>query len=298
MATRSRLRWRAGYAAQSDDSQITGLLQADWSTATGTTENALEDGGLLNAISPEFGSNGEVVVNPGLGFPAAMANVLKVVAVNGNRSAWLELQKSGLGEIAVGETRTFRWYESNHHQTAAEGATDSSHHGDQDGLPSGAGSSQNWNLTDGTNYVGEWEPSFLISNGADRFYLMNTVTPTRLSKAVAYRFEFQMTRIDTTTFRVKAWVFDASTGVQLYGPSDWKSSANSGETMNSDRAYTFNNLAGTAGFNIGLNGSGTSSYPLHHSYKGGLAIATSLSGGGPAEDATIGVYGSVVGEPS
>jgi hypothetical protein len=121
-----------------------------------------------------------------------------------------------------------------------------------------SGSDQNWNLTDGTNYVGEWEPNILTGGNStgSRYYLDSTVTPTRLTKGVKYTFDIQVERgsgANTDAFQMRAWVYDDA-GVEIYGPSDWKSGLYSGETLATTRWIAFNNRAGSDSIAFGLNG--------------------------------------------
>ncbi len=295
---------------------ITALLQIDWSNSTGTDVPALGDGGKCPPISPVSSEQGEVLANPGnLGFPSTMVNILRVRPLNGGRGGWLELQNDDLGEIAIGETRTFRWYQRIMQQNMTNGSTDNSHHSTQDGLPVGSGSNQNWNLSDVTGdasagvpsafdplYENAWAPFFLLQVSGERFYL-NTTSPhhasQRLVKGTVYRHVFQMYRIDTTTYRVKAWVYSsaASAGdeVLLGAPSAWKSQIHAGETMDSNRAYTYSHVENTAAINQGCNGTTATSYPVHYKDMGGFAVTSSLSGG-PAEGTPLGAYGVVTGE--
>lgn len=273
---------------------------ADWGNSTGTSTTALRDGTIFDALSAGSADNGQVIAAPG-GYGWNTVNVLQHYSINDARGGWLEVQKNTLGQQAEGEVRNFRWAHVNIHPTAAEGATDNSHHCVQDGYPSGAGSNQNWNLTDGTNFAGEWEPNFLISNGGGgRYYLDSAVTPTRLNKNARYTIEIQIIRGTTgagtsNAFRFRAWVYDAN-GVELFGPADWRSGNYSGETMATERWHTYNNLAGTQQFNIGCNGTSASSYPLSVGYFGEVAMVSSNANAGLTAGTAIGPYGSVSGE--
>jgi len=269
--------------------------QVDWGTALGNTDSALTDGNRLTIFSANAASNSSVISAPsGEGFRTA--NVLQMLSPTGVRSGWIELG-ANLGVIAIGEVRNFRIKVSNHHPSAAQGATDHSHHAIQDGYPSGAGTYQNWNLTDGTNFANEWEPNILITNGGGgRYYLGSAAfgASQRLSKGVAYTFEFQMYRVDANSFRFDAWVYDSS-GNLLYSPSDWKSGTYSGETLASNRSYTFNNLNGTQSWNVGLNGT-DGTWPIYHSSIGEMVVVSSLDNPSLTEGTAIGSYGSVLGE--
>lgn len=270
------------------------VFLSDWGNATGTGSSALRDGTVWDTLSPGSADNGQVVAAP-VGKGWNTTNVLQHYSVNAVRAGWLEVSRNTLGQQVDGEVRNFRWAVQNIHPTAAEGATDHSHHGVQDGYPVGAGSYQNWNLTDGTNYAGEWEPNFLIANGGGgRYYLDSTVSPTRLSKDTKYTFEVQLVR-SGTTFRFRAWVYDAD-GVELYGPADWKSSNYPGETLATERYHTFNNLPGTQQLNIGCNGTVASSYPVSLGYYSEVAVVSSTDNVSLTAGTAIGPFGSCAGE--
>lgn len=263
---------------------------SDFRNGTGSDLTDLNDGGKWSVTSL---TRAEVIAAGGLGEGWVSTNCLKVRSLEATPDdwyfhAWLD---GTLDELAVGETINYRWAFSSHHETAAEGATDNSHHGISDG--GGGGATQNWNMTDGTNFVGQWQPS-IRAIGLDQFFLGSIVTPTRLTKAVKYTFDVQMHRVSSTTYRIKCWVYD-SDGEELYGPSQWLSSSHPGETMASNRAYTFSNAPGTDSFMIGLNGSG-STIATHHSNQGEVAIVRSSVDSALTEGTSIGVYGSAEGE--
>ena len=273
------------------------MFLADWGTAGGNGATALTDGGVFDQVSPDYTQNGTVIAAPS-GYGWNTSNILEVTSPTGTRSGWLELSTTVLGVQAEGEVRNYRVAFVNVHPTAAEGATDHSHHGWQDGYPSGAGSFQNWNLTDGTNYTGEWEPSLLVITSS-RYFLGSIATPTRLNKNERYTFEVQLVRGTTgagtsNAFRLRAWVYD-DTGAEIYGPSDWKSQSYVGETLATDRWLTYNNVDGTQQLNIGLNGtSGT--WPITFGYWGEPAAVSSDDNVSLTAGTAIGPYGSCTGE--
>ena len=83
------------------------LFESDWSTARGTTTNALGDGGKW----PDVTADGmlEVVATTGLGFPATMANCLKVRLPNGGESA--DVRVAGAWAVPqIGEKLFYRMY--------------------------------------------------------------------------------------------------------------------------------------------------------------------------------------------
>jgi hypothetical protein len=266
------------------------LLQSDWGTATGVTSNAIGDGGIYS-LSTDFEDNGEVIAaRPGFD----STNILEVSST-GVRSGFLDLSGT-LPEMVDGEVRNFRIKVENVHQTIAEGSTDNGHHGWQDG---GGGGVQNWNLTDETNFVGEWQPKILI-NAFYSYYLVSASSPARLSKGVPYTFEVQQEGTSPTEFTLKAWVYDED-GVLLYGPEDFITNASgplNGTTLAAGSEYTYNNLAGTTSIHVGCNGDGSSNWPsrIVYAYWGEHAVVSSEDNPSLTSGTTIGPYGSVIGE--
>lgn len=267
----------------------TPLLQSDWSTATGVTSNAIGDGGIYS-LSTDFEDNGIVIAAPA-GFDST--NALEVGS-DGTRSGFLDLS-GALPEMVSGEVRNFRIKVQNDHPTAAEGSTDNGHHGWQDG---GGGGVQNWNLTDSTNFVGEWEPKILI-NAFYSYYIGSVGSPVRLDKGVPYTFEVQMEGTSSTQFTLKAWVYDAD-GTLLYGPSDFvtNQAPYAGTSLATGSVYTYNYLPGTTSIHVGCNGDGNSNWPTRSLYAtwGEHAVVSSEDNAGLTSGTTIGPYGSVTGE--
>jgi hypothetical protein len=272
----------------------TPVFTTSWGYATGTSADAMSDNGTLDTLNSDYNLSGEVITAPG-GVGWVATNVLRSESdATGTRNGWLELKRTTLGEIAEDEVRNFRVGFASYYPPAQ---IDNSQHGIQDGVPSMAGSNQNWNLTSGTNFTGEWQPSILIINNSNwRYYLESTVTPTRLLKEVKYTFDLQMQRGsggNSNAFQFRAWVYD-SAGVEIYGPSDWLSSLGS-EPMSTTRWHTFNNRPGTAAVGYGCNGmDGT--WPLHMGDWSEAAVVSSLDNPSLTLGTSIGPYGSCTGE--
>jgi hypothetical protein len=112
---------------------------------------------------------------------------------------------------------------------------------------------------------------------------------TPLTKGVVYRHEVQVARISANQFRFHVWVHDAA-GNLLYDDDDFRS--RDGSLTLANHVHTFNIIASTAVFLIGLNGIGNSPpWPIHSSDQAAIAIVQGL-----AERQAIGAYGSVEGE--
>ncbi|MBP6629778.1 MAG: hypothetical protein KA297_10130 [Kofleriaceae bacterium] len=264
---------------------LTPLLQSDFATATGTTAMALEDGGLWAV----YGTGGEVLANPGdLGFPAGMANVLRVSWSQGS-GIWRVGPPFGPGlpALAVGSTRYYRYY---FRQVQPDGTVDTQTHPFQDG---GAGSQTNW-TTQCFNNVGPG--MWLLGHGFwdnpfpnDQFHLS-----TPLPKAHTYRLEHAIERVSDTTFRFDSRVFDeaVSTTTPIYDGDDFY--AGGQPARGSMTAYfatqtlTFNDAANLDGFNAGVNDIEPTE-PGDYAFEGGIAIVD--------DQGWIGPYGTVAGEP-
>ena len=141
--------------------------------------------------------------------------------------------------------------------------------------------------------AGQWGLDYFF-NGTDwqrSRYVLGTREGqfTPLQKGTIYRFEIQMVRTSVTQFRFHAWVYDAA-GNLLYDDDDFRS--RDGSTTLGNQVFTFQNVANTSIFLIGLNGiGGTPPWPIHSSDQAGIAVVQGLP-----ERQPIGAYGSVQGE--
>lgn len=280
------------------------LAQSVWGTATGSGSSAYTDGGNFDETLGNPGANTEVIAAPAVGWDST--NVVSIRSLAGASSGYVELRKTSLGEQAEGEIRNHRFGFASYHPNVAAGTTDGSHHGIQDGIPSGGGGSQNWNFTDVTGSTTNptldallettWYPRFpLVTN--DTYDLGSTVSPTRIAKETLFQFDVQIVRGtggNANSFQIYVWIYDAA-GVELYGPSDWKSVGHSGETMATGRWHPFPNLASTAAIAFGLNGTG-GTWPIHHSDQGQWATVSSLDNPSLVAGTSIGPFGSVENE--
>jgi hypothetical protein len=275
---------------------LTPLFFSDWRTQSGGTEDAIQDGGkweeLTYARTVRSDECAEVIDAPA-DFPTA--RVLRVLFTNPESQAGIIPAVSTLGEIAVGQTRNYRWYYAMHEP---DDLADPAQHPIQDG---GAVSQQNWgfytrsradtghlsNLT-----PGQWGMYWELSGaGGGRYYFgPSALTAVPLTKGVAYRFEVQLLRTDATHFRFHAWIHDA--GGNLLGDDDDFHTVDGSSDLSASPTFTFNIVANTSIFVAGNNGIGNSPpFPVHHADEAAFAIVEGLP-----EGTAIGAYGNVIGE--
>lgn len=87
----------------------TTILASDWSTATGTSNDAKTDGGIWPILADSSGRM-EVIASTGLGAPSNMANVLRCDVV-GSSGFNVRGEDTFLPAITVGTYRTYRYYQ-------------------------------------------------------------------------------------------------------------------------------------------------------------------------------------------
>lgn len=181
------------------------LFESDWSTATGLTTNALGDGGKWSYV--QLDDDHEIVSAAGLGFPAGMTNVYRVMqgenAEGFSRHVGIQ---NGWPEPQVGESLYFRWYDSlgSFGTTTAES---NNWHCPQNALPA-------WGLSGwaffprmtSTGYHCRWE----LGTG-DEWRMMSTIsTPNPVPKDDVYRIEYRFHREATSTWRFEMRWYDSS----------------------------------------------------------------------------------------
>ncbi len=262
------------------------LLQSDWRTQSGNSLNALADGGKWS-MSSGASQNGSIVDAPA-GF--STHKVLRVRS-NGHRDGWIAPTVNNLGEIPVGSTRNYRWEHAFHEPALA----DAGQHPIQDG---GAVSQSNWyfGTTNGGNNLsaGQWGIDYVFGGNPSWPHTKFTLGAregqyTPLQKGAVYRHEIQLARISPTQFRFYVWIHDAN-GNLLYDADDFRN--RDGSTTLRGYTHTFNVVANTSIFLIGLNGIGNNPpWPIHSSDQAAIAVVQGLP-----EGQQIGAYGSLPGE--
>jgi hypothetical protein len=236
------------------------LFASDWSTATGTSQAAITDGGRWDRVTPNF--TGRIVPSTGLDFPTA--NVFDVWS-NGTRDAWLQLIETSMPPLAVGQSRYFRFYIR---VAMPDNLEDSGTHGIEDMSPGGT-YAPNWDF-DVTNAGGSGVP-------AGRFRGRLDTRSTRwagpvLNKNQTYRYEFQIHRNTATTFLLHARVYD-SAGTLLADDAGFRDSFNSSRTLASGVPNPIVMADGFQGITAGNNGlAGSPPYPFTIFYQGAFCI--------------------------
>lgn len=213
---------------------------ANWSTGTGQSLTALQDGGLFNYIDSNWGVGnpyrGEVVSASGLGFPAGLANVFSFgmtpsstppkdsrggVAVSG--------ASTGIPVPAIGETTFHRFYFRNAIRDAVPGGANAHFfQGWDTGTtlnPAGSSPSQHWWYKFGSRADGrfpwrlEWQRSSEL--GGDNWEaLIEPFSPLAVTdlllKNTTYLIEVAYTRTGANAFTITTRIDAAGTDVRYH----------------------------------------------------------------------------------
>jgi hypothetical protein len=241
------------------------LFHSDWSTALGSSEEAVSDGGRWTIVG---GQGGEIIPSTGLDFPTA--NVLQVPWSDG----WSLPRTTGMPIPAVGESRFYRWY---FQVTVPDDVEDGQTHPIQDG---NAGSQINWELAIRHNDAGPgmFVPQFVVhtNNGWPNYMW---IAPG-LQKHVTYRYELHLVRTGETTFQIHPRIYDSG-GALLFDDDDFATPTNSA-TLASSPELLFNDVNNLDGLNSGCNG-GEMPEPGLYGYQGGFCVRAD-TWCGPYED--------------
>lgn len=189
------------------------LFASDWSTAAGSSVQAVGDGGRWSATGgPVPHANLSVVAVPP-GAPAGMVHALQVV-IGG--TALGVIKESGIGApMREGETRYWRYYLMADLAPVAAGADDLIH---VPQMKAWAGDIPFWDRIDrvtATTFDLQFEARF--DNGASEF---RHVYQRTLQRGIWYRLELAITRLPADFVRMQRRVYDAQ-GVLLFSDSDF-----------------------------------------------------------------------------
>ena len=228
----------------------------DWSTATGQSDAALNDTGKAFPWTDniQVGSSPQiltVVSAAGRGFPAAMANVLRVEHAVTTDGWWIEVDGTISGRWsapAVGQTQYYRVYFRHEISDAAGTQGYAATHPMETeygfvGLGNNTialkfGSYGNgtypWYLQcEGASFpFSAWCPGAPTGSGGD---------PATLNKNTTYRFEWAITRTSSTQYTLAMRIYGADDSTLLFGNS------------------TIYPWGGTTGQNLGVTGTGGAS---------------------------------------
>lgn len=248
------------------------LLDADWSTATGTTDNALMDGGEFNGTANTPATELEVIAATGLGFPVGMTNVLRVTHHVSPASGWVESDEQWAAR-GDDESLFYRFYLRNG-VPDSEGAVSSSSHHPFETAGGGVGT-QGWSFNFGWADDGTFPFKLIlvgVSGGAQRWRVRSGGAYVNLSKDTTYRFEFQFTRTAANTYTIHARIYNAADEL-LYSDSDWATEDVPFTPMTTagvDIAIPDSD-AGLRRWRIGINGGPAVSEDRYH-YVGGVMV--------------------------
>lgn len=275
---RSARERRDDLVQEEEGGQIAASFQSDWSTATGTTENAYLDGGKWDV---HIGQGPEVIANPGnLGFPATMANLYKANALAVNSGANM-LHVDG---ITLPATPCQRWYRIYFRPVKPADTADLNDHMVQDG---GASSSLNWAINFNQLNDTEWQTS--VDAGKEwRFVERTNPARTRLIVPHTYRLEIMIDHLDDTTFIEHVRIYDESNVLVRSDDDFWET--NQHLTLMADSPdWPINSSLYREAMHIGCNGWGALASDKVYGYFGGAAVS---------DEDWCGEYGNVEGEPT
>lgn len=251
----------AAVTVTSPTGDIAGIFTSAFSTATGTTANALNDGGAWDV----YGTGSEVISSAGLDFPTT--NVLLVPWQSGGGSA-LQLvgppYGTSLGALTAPATRYYRWY-------------------GRIVIPNGTADTQTHPVQDGTGGATNWTQLFYNNVGDDvvrvghgfqnNTYPHNIYLGPTLSKGVTYRFEYAYELVTSTTFRFAVRIY-SSADVLLYTSDDFTASGLGVTTLAdycASNTFTVNSATTPEGFHGGTNDLGSEAGD--YAYESGFAIS-------------------------
>ena len=246
------------------------VFASDWSTAAGNGANAVFDGGKWdNSVDGGGPADRMTVVSAsGLGFPAGMSNVLRILYRNNDNEYWNVNVEDGWTLPPIGGSLYFRLYFR--HDVA--GATGGQLHTVQTGPPGNCPFTAELQFekvsTTGIDfYISNYGGSSSSSNGHD--------WTVRLAKNTTYRIEEQYVRTGTNAWKPHARLYDANNTL-LFDDDDFDDTY-TGVTM---AQFTGNITSGTDCFrnkmigNPGDGGGRGSSDAAHqHIYYGGFAVS-------------------------
>lgn len=242
------------------------LFDSDWSTATGSTMNALLDLSKPKPWEEQGGDVGllSVTSSAGLDFPATMKNVYRV-AYNGENSAHVQI-RNGWTAPAVGEKQCFRTYVRNELPNSLGNVGASSHHPIE---PDWGSCPFSWEFIMSTNANGTFDLTLLNGRATrwqDRWW---HVAP--LQKFQTYRLEWCFERQSTNGYLADVRIHDA-TGALVHDGADFENA--DGANLLSTPRYAFD-LEPQCMDDLLVGNNGPSSWPTaagQRIYYGGVQV--------------------------
>jgi hypothetical protein len=238
---------------------------SDWRTARGNSEAAVTDGGKWNIVSNGYQESMSVISSSGLDFPSA--NVFLLTAVERWQGFGI-VRKTGIPVPAVNQSLYYRWY---FRMMQVDDLQDEQTHPIQDG---NAASDTNWMFIvyngGGSSGIprGRWQPQFWSEgSGGNNARWYGPI----LNKNQTYRFELQIHRTGSSTFRMHVRIFDRA-GTQIAGDADI-TNIGGATRLSSNPTLTFNNVNNLNGLNAGNNGiAPPAPFPFPYAYEGCFAV--------------------------
>lgn len=243
-------------------SAVTTLFESDWRTAVGGTANALRDGTKwtewVNYGGPQLLS---VVSASGLGFPAAMTNVLRVLQAGESDAEHMQLE-NGLPLPQVGDHIYYRIY------TRVDEASQAGRGSDHPVEPIPGSCPFLWTFKRSISANG-WTPEWQFSNTPSEEWWNLRV---QLQKNVVYRIEWHFYFITASTFKFDTRIYDAA-GTLLYTDVDFLSGNFLNQTLQA-RDPNFRNTDNACFRNlfVGNNGQASWTNTNTYTYWGGVKV--------------------------
>lgn len=238
---------------------------SDFSTALGTSREALTDGGKWPIISAGVA---DIIPSAGLDFPTA--NVLRITSTNGSG---IILRRVASAPVGVGQSVFYRWYQRQTHPPLS----DNESHPVQDGNAAGDANWM-WKVYHSQAGLGRWIPQFHV--GGNPYHLSYWTGPP-LDTGVTYRIEVQVHRLSTTQWNLHARVYVGAT--QLLDDRDFTNDQVRGSTallsLGNNPGLMLHNVGNLGAMNVGLNGiASPPPQPFVYGYQSGVAICASWCG--------------------
>ena len=255
---------RSGTAAVTvtTPSAATTLFESDWRTAVGTGTTALRDGtkwtAWVNYGGPQLLS---VVSASGMGFPAAMTNVLRVLQAGESDAEHMQLQ-NGLPLPQVGDHIYYRIY------TRVDEASQAGHGSDHPVEPIPGSCPFLWTFKRSISANG-WTPEWQFGNTPSEEWWSLRM---QLQKNVVYRIEWHFHFITASTFKFDTRIYDAA-GTLLYTDVDFLSGNFLNQTLQA-RDPNFRNTDNACFRNlfVGNNGQASWTNTNTYTYWGGVKV--------------------------
>ena len=242
-------------------STVTTLFESDWRTAVGTGTTALRDGTKwtewVNYGGPQLLT---VVSASGMGFPAGMANVLRVLQVGEQDAEHVQLT-NGIPAPQVGDHLYYRIYTRVDEAAQAGGS-------DHPVEPMPGSCPFLWTFKRSISSTG-WRPEWQFSNTPSEEWWDLRVN---LQKNTVYRIEWHFFFATSTTFKFDTRIYDAA-GNLLYTDVDFLSGNFLNQTL-AGRDPSFRNTDNSCFRHLFVGNNGQASWTATNTYTywGGVKV--------------------------